>query len=153
LFVQGGPDKHSIRQSLREVATEQEKFGQGPGVFDAELRRGHLKSAEQNLEIRISQLDLPHSVKVLARAGNGASALIPYVRVFDPEKSKNASTGFYVCLFVKGDGKRLYLSLQQPATNGYVGGFGQFDRDVLDQDSSEKLDALRSVPALAEGWP
>lgn len=142
-------DNRSIRKALHDVASEQQKFGQGPGVFDPVRRLGHLKSAAQNLDIRISQLDLPHNLKVSARAGNGNSALIPYIRVFDPAKSKNASTGFYVCLFVKGDGDRLYLSVQQPSTNGYVGGFGQFDRGVLNQDSAEKLATLRSVPALA----
>jgi hypothetical protein len=143
-------DKRSIRKSIQDVALEQQKFGQGIGEEDPTERRRLLKVATENLHTRIVQLDLPFHVKLTANTGQGNPSLVPYIRIFDAGKSKNASTGFYVCVFIKGDGKRVHLSIQQPATNGHSDNFGQKDRDKLDEASENHLRVLHDRPGLSD---
>lgn len=55
-------------------------------------------------------------VSVEGRDGTGRKTQVPWTRVFDPQRSSSATTGWYLVYLFGGTGDRVYLSLNQGTT-------------------------------------
>ncbi len=73
-------------------------------------------SLRNNLQTALSSTPGLSQYRVDASGGIGNNALIPWVRVFDPEHSPSAQSGWYVVLLFSADGKSAFLSLDLGVT-------------------------------------
>jgi hypothetical protein len=87
-------------------------------------------------------------IKVTSNPAPGTPSMAPYLKIFDSSKSPNAQTGIYTCLFIKGDGKRIFLSIQHAATAGASKDFGQLNQTEVLERSSALLKELMGDMAM-----
>jgi hypothetical protein len=143
------PNPLSIRNSLSRAGILQ-GFYSNVDSSEMKERASLLSNAALSLQAHMNSNPTQDPVRVKANAGFGRPARSPYLRIFHPSASPNASTGFYVCAFVMQDGKQVFLSVQQPATNGSTGAFKSLAKDQLEQRSIQLLSALLDSPKTAE---
>jgi MoxR-like ATPase len=113
------PNPSSIREALSGVARLQPHFV--PHARDSSMVkcRDLLRLAADGLRARLSARATAPVRSVDPQSGKGGAISTPYLRVFDPTYSPNASTGFCSIVIVAADGSSILVSIQQPATTGY----------------------------------
>lgn len=140
----------SIRAAILRVAKMQKSYVARTDDPLMKERSECLAISALSLEANLNRNPTRKPIKVNANSGLGLPAKVPYLRIFDKEKSPNASTGFYVCAFVSADGENVVLSVQQPATSGYLSDFKALGREELEKNSVRFRNEARKVAALAE---
>lgn len=71
------------------------------------------RTIPQWLRDRADAWDSTGGHRVDASDGKGKRALVPWVRVYDPDRSPAPTTGWYVVYLFAADGSRVYLALMQ----------------------------------------
>jgi hypothetical protein len=132
----------SIRGSLKSLADAQILYEQSGAVSDRMERSERLKAAARNVKYGLDGLHLAGDPVAEPNSGHGQSSF-PYIRIFNPLFSKNASTGYYISFFVKRDGLSLFASVQRPATGGNENNFKLLDRGSLNASSQQTFDDLK----------
>jgi hypothetical protein len=107
-----------LHSALVAAAQLQYKYSNIPNS-DMELRHAYLDQARERLDEGLAGSEDLKLLRTKVNNGDGRPAMAPYIRIFDPAKSPNASTGYFVCMFVKGDGRTVSISLQHAATFGH----------------------------------
>lgn len=83
------------------------------------LRRRDL--VEKDLKSAVAQLlsssDWAEELKTDASSGKGNSAVVPWLRIYNPKQSISAQEGWYLVLLFSGDGESVSLSLNLGVTN------------------------------------
>lgn len=136
------PNPGSIRASLELVAAAQTSYVSSPGNEVMRQRKKDLEDAARNLGHRLNASPALPIIQWKVNAGQTNNSKAPYVRVFNPIHSPSAQTGFYVCLFVSGDGERVYLSVQQAASLGSKRNYKPIPADQLEANSQELYEGL-----------
>ena len=144
------PNPLSIRHSLSASAAAQVNYVNNSEDLAMKTRASDLSNAALALQAQLNRNPTHDPIKVKANSGIGRPARVPYLRIFDPESSPNASTGFYVCAFLTADGKSVVFSLQQPATSGSTNDFRPLERSQLEDKSVQFLDELLGSAETAE---
>ena len=121
----------SIRRDLKSVCELQPNYIADSSSTLMAQRKAFLDSAALKISNRLNNSPAEPEIKVNSNSGLGTPAMAPYLRIFDAVKSRNAQTGFYTCLFVNGDGKRIFLSVQHGATAGATDNFRTLNKDEL----------------------
>ena len=129
--------ENSLQENLERVLKIQEQYNQIP-------KDPTMKERTDLLEKTIpSQLDrfLGRGAGLTVRGthGTGNQARVPYLRVFDPEKSKTAQEGIYLVYIFSEDGDFVYLSLMQAATKG------ERRNDLPEEDLKKNRDRARDI--------
>ena len=133
----------SIRRDLKAICDLQPDYVADNGSVLMAQRRSHLDSAASKISNRLNSSPAELEIKVTSNPSPGTPSMAPYLRIYDSANSPNAQTGFYTCLFVKGDGKRIFLSIQHAATAGASKDFGQLNKSDLQERSSSLLKELK----------
>jgi len=121
----------SIRRDLKAVCDLQPEYIPDSSSSSMAQRKSYLDSAASKISSRLNNSPTDSEIKVNANSGLSTPAMAPYLRIFDPNKSRNAQTGFYTCLFIKGDGKRIFLAVTYGSTAGSVNDFRQLNKEDL----------------------
>ncbi len=144
------PNPLSIRASLMRVAELQTHYVAKNDDSRMKERSDYLSNSALSLEANLNRNPTQTPIKVKASSGIGLPAKVPYLRIFDKDQSPNASTGFYVCVFVSADGENVILSVQQPATSGSSTDFKSLGREELEQKSIQFQKEAREESRLAK---
>jgi hypothetical protein len=125
----------SIRRDLKAVCDLQPKYVSDSGSVLMLQRKSHLDSAASKISNRLNNSPAETEIKVNANSGLSTPAMAPYLRIFDPTISRNAQTGFYTCLFVKGDGTKVFLAVTYGSTAGSINDFRPLKTKELEERS------------------
>lgn len=130
-------EHQSIRRALKAVADLQQHYVDDAHNPEMKKRKSELESAALALSNRLNSSSTEPQVTVSANGGFGKPAKSPYLRVFDPKVSPAGYIGFYVCVFVAGDGQSVVISIQQGATEGTAKKFKSKNTDALRATSEQ----------------
>jgi hypothetical protein len=100
-----------LSKSIEQILALQENF---TAVASPEMtqRNGLLKSElKLDLEVLLKSTPGLARYKVDASGGIGNNALVPWVRIFNPDHSPSAQSGWYIVLLFSADGSSAFLSL------------------------------------------
>lgn len=81
--------------------------------------RGQLIRNDGPRAVRALLVDLPNlsfTPDVEGRDGAGGKSRVPWIRIFDNQRSPSATTGWFIAYLFAADGSAMYLSLGQGAT-------------------------------------
>lgn len=128
-----------------------------------QLVRDSGRSAVRSLVEGINDVSFRPSFE--GRDGTGRKTRVPWIRIYDQEKSPRATTGWYVVYLFAADGSAVYASLNQGTTNMERGSFHRRDASFLSQRVAAARDlvgppdehmlqdiALRDPGGLGEGY-
>ena len=106
-----------ISQLVDQILKTQKSYS---ATFTPEmLKRREL--VERDLKAAIggvlSGADWAKDLKIDASSGKGNSAVIPWLRIYNPKQSISAQAGWYLVLLFSGDGESASLSLNLGVTN------------------------------------
>jgi len=136
-------DPGSVRAALRLVASKQLAYSADPSNLEMAERSSALEVAASSLAARVNSSPADPRIVINANRGTGFNAKIPYLRIFEERHSPNASSGFYVCLFVSLDGSTCHLSLQRGATRGHPD-FQPLPAAEMEAESERLFDELQT---------
>lgn len=106
-----------ISQLVDQILKTQKSYS---ATFTPEmLRRRDL--VEKDLKASIGDLlegvDWAKDLRIDASSGKGNSAVVPWIRIYNPKQSISAQEGWYLVLLFSGDGSSASLSLNLGVTN------------------------------------
>jgi hypothetical protein len=108
--------------------------------------RGRLVRQDGPRAVKRSLTDLPtlsFKLDFEGRDGTGLKTRVPWIRVFDKQRSPSATSGWYVVYLFAADGSAVYLSLNQGTTTIEGGDFRSRPHEYLQQ----RVASARSVLA------
>jgi hypothetical protein len=109
-------------------------------------RKDLLEQLARELEYDLDfQLGLDH-LKVDAGGVLGKNGLVPWVRVFDPAHSPNATVGWYVVILFPFKGEQAFISLNHGTNSVHAG--GQLKREKTDLIRRRTVEARAKAMAL-----
>ena len=92
----------------------------------------------------------PH-LSVEGRDGTGLKTRVPWIRVYCPEKSPSATTGWYIVFLFAFDGSAVYLSLNQGTTDFINGQFIPKTSEILEERVLWARDELPLPYSISSG--
>jgi len=135
----------SIRRDLKSVCELQPNYVADSSSTLMAQRKSFLESSALKISNRLNNSPAEPEIKVNSNPGLGTPAMAPYLRIFDAVKSRNAQTGFYTCLFINGDGKRIFLSVQHGATAGATEKFRNLNKvELLERSTALHKELLKN---------
>ena len=112
------------------------------------LRRRDL--VEKDLKSVIAQLlssvEWARELKIDASSGKGNSAVVPWIRIYNPKQSISAQEGWYLVLLFSGDGESVSLSLNLGVTNTPAAEIPTKVKDARDRISAANVSAKNNLP-------
>ena len=88
--------------------------------------RGRLVRHDGRRTLQLLLSDLPtfsFNPEIEGRDGTGLKTRVPWIRIFDKQRSPSATSGWYVAYLFAADGSAVYLSLNQGTTTFEGGEF------------------------------
>lgn len=128
-----------LSQSIQRILSLQENFS---AVTSPEMseRNGLLKSTLRlDLEVLLKSTPGLGRYHVDASGGIGNNALVPWVRIFNPDHSPSAQSGWYIVLLFSADGSSAFLSLDLGITRLSSKQVTEAQAAALDIVSGEEL--------------
>jgi hypothetical protein len=127
----------SIRFAIMRIASLQANYVADPKNEAMVTRKQILSELALYVGSRINSNPTFLAQMVDAHYGQGNNVRTPYIRIYDPAKSPNAQTGFYVCLFISADGTLVLPSIQSGANKWEDGRLKALPKANLTQRSDK----------------
>jgi hypothetical protein len=125
-----------ILSNYRKAATESKYSGAHPTVQAFEEASRALASVPNVV---------PRRIKVVASAGKGNWASVPWISMLDPLETDTTQKGVYIVYLFRGDMSGLYVTLNQGVTE-----FKELSPQAQAQELTRRADMIRDrVPELA----
>jgi MrcB-like, N-terminal domain/AAA domain (dynein-related subfamily) len=125
-----------ILSDYRKAATESKYSGAHPIVLAFE---------EASRALATVPNVVPRRIKVVASAGKGNWASVPWISMLDPMETDTTQKGVYIVYLFRGDMSGLYVTLNQGVTE-----FRELNPQAQTQELTRRADTIRGqVPELA----
>jgi len=136
-------DPNSIRHAILRIADLQKNYVANTKDHDMIERKNVLEDLASICVGRLNSDAASAISKVNAHPGKGNVIKTPYLRIFNPQYSKNPRSGFYVCVFVSADGSSILISIQMGATSSVGGDLKSLPKEALSAESDALFEELK----------